>query len=90
MPNIPTGAELPRVFLDNQPTRPDLVARPMPLVPPPPSGPSAGAAVGAEKRKADRRQRNLAVVADRRHDDRRNRKRHPGDDHRGRHISVKV
>lgn len=90
MPNIPSGAELPRVFIDNQPTRPELLPRPQPLVPPTPAGPSAGAAIGVEKRKADRRQRETPVAVERRQSDRRNRKRKAGEDRRGQHISIKV
>ena len=93
MPNIPSGAELPRVFLDNQPVRPELLPKPQPVIPPLPAGPSGGAGVGVvgvEKRKADRRQREVPVTVDRRRGDRRNRKRGPGEERRGQHISIKV
>ena len=90
MPNIPSGAELPRVFVDNQPVRPELLPKPQPVIPPTPAGPAANAAVGMEKRKTDRRQRDLPVAVERRQGERRNRKRQAGEDRRGRHISIKV
>jgi hypothetical protein len=90
MPNIPSGAELPRVFVDNQPVRPELVARPVPLIPPPPASPANAAPVGVEKRKLDRRQQDVPVLVERRKGDRRNRKRQSGEERRGQHISIKV
>ncbi len=90
MPNIPSGAELPRIYIDNQPSRPELLPRPQPVVPPTPVSPSAGSAVGVEKRKADRRHRDVPVSMERRQSDRRNRKRKPDEDRRGQHISIKV
>lgn len=90
MPNIPSGAELPRVFVDNQPSRPELLPKPVPLVPPAPASPSGGTAAGVEKRKADRRRQETVVANERRQGDRRNRKRQPGEERRGQHISIKV